>query len=262
MADNNQGNDEYVFTDIDVMSPDLMGEEDNLSNSARASAVPVDSERSDVKRNAIIVVVLVVVAMLVYKFMGSFFTTKTEPASTIVTETPVITPVVEPQPIIQPQIVTPVPSADTTALNQKISDMDVEQHNLRNSLNTLNNQLNSMSSNINALNMKISTLSQTVTVLTNKMDEQATQVSMLIAARVQQPKPRKIVHRVVVPQTVYYIQAVIPGRAWLISTNGSTLTVREGTNIAGYGIVKLIDPNQGRVVTSSGRVIRFSQQDS
>ncbi|HAF87135.1 MAG TPA: type IV secretion protein IcmG, partial [Legionellales bacterium] len=60
----------------------------------------------------------------------------------------------------------------------------------------------------------------------------------------------------------YYIKAVIPGRAWLIAANGSTLTVSEGTNIKGYGMVKLIDSTQGRILTSSGRVIRFSQQDS
>ena len=60
----------------------------------------------------------------------------------------------------------------------------------------------------------------------------------------------------------YYIQAVIPGRAWLVSSQGLTITVREGTSVPGYGIVKLIDPNQGRILTSSGRTITFSQQDS
>jgi intracellular multiplication protein IcmG len=60
----------------------------------------------------------------------------------------------------------------------------------------------------------------------------------------------------------YNIQAVIPGRAWLIATNGATLTVSQGTAIPGYGIVKLIDPVQGKVTTSSGQIIRFSQEDS
>ena len=61
---------------------------------------------------------------------------------------------------------------------------------------------------------------------------------------------------------LYYIQAVIPGRAWLIATNGSTLTVREGSTIPGYGIVRKIDPNLGKVFMSTGKVIRFSQLDS
>ena len=58
------------------------------------------------------------------------------------------------------------------------------------------------------------------------------------------------------------MQAVIPGRAWLIANNGSTITVREGTPIPGYGIAKIIDPIKGRVMTSSGKEIRFSQDDS
>ena len=78
-------------------------------------------------------------------------------------------------------------------------------------------------------------------------------------------QPKRVVHHINKPSAPpihYYIQAVIPGRAWIIATNGSTLTVREGTNIAGYGIVRLIDPLDGRIVTSSGQIIRFSQEDS
>ncbi|MBA3536672.1 MAG: type IV secretion protein IcmG, partial [Tatlockia sp.] len=81
----------------------------------------------------------------------------------------------------------------------------------------------------------------------------------------EKAKPKPVRRRLIVksaPRLMYFIQAIIPGRAWLIATNGSTITVREGTRIAGWGVVKLIDPIQGRVLTSSGRIIRFSQRDS
>jgi len=64
------------------------------------------------------------------------------------------------------------------------------------------------------------------------------------------------------PPAQYFLQAIIPGRAWLISTNGDTVTVREGTRISSYGVVRFIDAKRGRVLTSSGQVIRFSQEDS
>ena len=60
----------------------------------------------------------------------------------------------------------------------------------------------------------------------------------------------------------YAVKAVIPGRAWLLASNGSTLTVRRGTPIQGYGVVTGIDAVRGYVFTSYRKLIRFSQEDS
>ena len=61
---------------------------------------------------------------------------------------------------------------------------------------------------------------------------------------------------------VYFIKAVVPRRAWLQSRGGDEITVKEGDNIQGYGVVQSIDPNDGKVVTSSNKIIRFSADDS
>jgi intracellular multiplication protein IcmG len=153
------------------------------------------------------------------------------------------------------------PSPDISQIDQKMSAIDVNQQGIRADINTLNNQLSGISSNISNLNVKIENLTQVMTTLSATIEKQANQITALTTVK-KAPKVKKIVRRVIIPRRVYYIQAVIPGRAWLIASNGSTLTVREGTNIPGYGVVKLIDPNQGRVLTSSGQIIRFSQQDS
>lgn len=272
MAENNN-EDEYEFTDLDMMDMDSdelkAGEAKPLQDSAREN-----DSGTNVRRNALIVVVLVVLAMLAYKFMGAFFTPKTttpqsniQSAATDSTQTPVVSqPEATPEPVVsQPPATDNPPVAatpDISQVEQRLSVLEVGQENLRSELNSLNDQLGSVSSNINDLSNKINSLNQTVSMLSSKLDEQS---QKMITSSVRQ-QPKRVVHprvvRKVVPQSVYYIQAVIPGRAWLISTNGSTLTVREGTIIAGYGVVKLIDPNQGRVITSSGRVIRFNPQDS
>ena len=97
--------------------------------------------------------------------------------------------------------------------------------------------------------------------LSAKVDQQSREIEGLTIRR---QEANKVYHRGAQATHFpkYHIQAVIPGRAWLIATNGATLTVREGTAVAGYGMVRLIDPSQGRVTTSSGQVIRFSQEDS
>ncbi len=208
--------------------------------------------------------------MLIYELWGAFFskkTTDTEATTVppITTATPQPTPTQPPvtvpvQPVAPPPT-TPVQSGlDNAQITQKLSALEVSQQNLRSEVNALNDQLSGISSNVNELTTKITDLNQMLTTLAAKVDQQSSQIAILTARTAPKPPPR-VVHRGP-PRPVYYIQAVIPGRAWLIATNGSTLTVREGTQIAGYGVVKLIDARQGRVITSSGQVIRFSQQDS
>jgi len=56
---------------------------------------------------------------------------------------------------------------------------------------------------------------------------------------------------------VYYIQAIIPGRAWLKNEDGQTITVTYGDAIAGLGKVNKIDAENGVVITSSGAKIMY-----
>ena len=50
------------------------------------------------------------------------------------------------------------------------------------------------------------------------------------------------------------LRAVIPGRAWLVDTQGRTYTVAEGDVVGNFGKVTQIDSTVGRVMTSSGYV--------
>ncbi|MGQ3888118.1 type IVB secretion system protein IcmG/DotF [Legionella sp. CNM-1927-20] len=306
MVDKIQDNDEYEFVDYDTISTDPMGQDDEVVE--RTTRVRSADGGSHVIRNAIIAVILILVALVVYRFISSF-TKKTTPtdasiptittpadqpstATTNITTTNggiasnnTSTPVgAMPTSSIQTQqpqsaeiapvqtttsstttapttVTVSTPSPDVSQLDQKISAIDINQQGMRADINTLNNQLSGINSNISNLNVKIENLTQIINTLSATIEKQINQIAALTAVK-KAPRVKKVVRRVIVPRRMYYIQAVIPGRAWLIASNGSTLTVREGTNIPGYGVVKLIDPNQGRVLTSSGRIIRFSQQDS
>jgi intracellular multiplication protein IcmG len=163
-----------------------------------------------------------------------------------------------PQPI---QEVPAVHYENTSELTKKISAMELSQQNVRSEVDTVSQQVGTVNNNIDNLNNQIASLNQVISTLSTQMSKQTEEIGMLMA----RTQPKHIIKTQVkstIPQFLYTIQAVIPGRAWLIGSNGSTLTVREGTKISGYGIVKLIDSMQGRVLTSSGKVIRFSQEDS
>jgi len=273
MADNDQNNDEYKFDELDSFDNESMEtiETDSTSSKLAGQEVP---QKKDVKRNALIAVGLIIFVMVLYKIIGSMFFGKSGQESAkqsippVVQETPhqPIPAEVTPQPIQPEQPVQPVQSVvqeSDSVLKQKVSDIEVNEQNIRTEISTVGEQLGNVNGNVSNLNAQITKLNHVVGDLADQMKKQ----SEVIAVLMERTKPKPIRRRPIrqndtYQPPLYYINAVIPGRAWLISTNGSTLTVREGTKIEGYGIVKLIDSMQGRVLTSSGRVIRFSQEDS
>lgn len=54
------------------------------------------------------------------------------------------------------------------------------------------------------------------------------------------------------PKQIYTVQAIIPGRAWLKSDAGDTVTVAEGDVLRDYGRVTKIDPYDGVVNIDTG----------
>ncbi|KTD05650.1 type IVB secretion system protein IcmG/DotF [Fluoribacter gormanii] len=272
MADNDQ-NDEYKFEELDSLENESLDtSEFDTKSSAPARSVGMDPQKN-VKRNALIAVGVIVFAMLMYKFIGGMFSKSTPPKESI-TPAPVaeLTPTppqpvtqippepVQPKPVVQQQ--PPVVQVNNAALEQKVASIEASQQSVQSEVSSMNQQVGNVNNNVNALNAQITKLNQMISDLNNQVVKQSEVINVLIERTKPKPVKKIIRPRPLAPQIIYYINAVIPGRAWLIGTNGSTLTVREGTKIAGYGTVKLIDSMQGRVLTSSGRVIRFSQEDS
>jgi intracellular multiplication protein IcmG len=267
MADNDQNNDEYKFAELDSFE-----NESNENPEYGLETPPPKSQgsgsRVNIKRNALIAVGIIVFVMLMYKFIGGMFSSKTPvlpPEETPIAEAPITSTPVETQIAPEPIQAQPIQAQiqeNNSALQQKVASIEVTQQSVQSEVSSVSQQVGNVNTNVNTLGAQINKLNQTISELSNQVAKQSAEINVLMDRT--KPKPVK---RIVRPQQVneqifYYINAVIPGRAWLIATNGSTLTVREGSNIAGYGVVKLIDSMQGRVLTSSGRVIRFSQEDS
>lgn len=265
MAEND--NDEYHFVDIESTAPASVSEPEPTvdANTAFASAF---TGKTNVKRNALFVILLVVMMMVIYSVINKSSSNKNKevslvPAAVHVAKQRVASVVTQPVAAVSPSVRNEaVVVAD---VNQKLTTLTLSQQNMRAELSSVNNQLNAFNGNINEITTKMAELNQVLIRLTSNMDAQSREMARLLAqkATVKTPTGHKMAsHQVKGAALTYYIQAVIPGRAWLIATNGTTLTVREGTLINGYGAVKLIDSEQGRIITGSGQVIRFSQEDS
>jgi intracellular multiplication protein IcmG len=266
MADNDQFNDEYQFAELDAMSPDAEGGQP--APSAQGNQATTVGKQA-IKRKALFVVGLVFLLILVYQLVGSLFSGKKVTAKIpTVVSTSQQSSSLAPKSIVttQPSSAIPQPQLNSTLTdtktNQKLAILESTQQSMRSDVVAVNDQIGGIGKNMDAIVTKLTELNGVVAQLTTKVDEQSKELAQIRLQHRQVKRKHQPVHRAVARPPAYHLQAVIPGRAWLIATNGATLTVREGSIIAGYGMVRLIDPNQGRVTTSSGQVIRFSQEDS
>lgn len=174
---------------------------------------------------------------------------------------PAMVPPTQPQSMNFPPPAPAPEAALSPRLNETISNLTESQQSLQASISSLNSRLDDISTSMQNITDKMNGINQGLSQILSKLEAQSAELATLRARSVKPQSSIKPPSMGSAPSS-YYIQAIIPGRAWLLSSTGLTLTVREGTPLPGYGVIRLIDPNQGRVMTSSGKVIRFSQQDS
>lgn len=141
-----------------------------------------------------------------------------------------------------------------------IQTMQNQISSLAASMSKMENSLNAMNASIQGLRIQ-PTVQPTVIVKTAiiKQKRRIVQRNAFRVAGYNQTAGMMMA-RMRVP--LYYIKAMIQGRAWLISANGrTTLTVSSGDHLPGYGMVEQIDPYQGTITTGSGVTIQYNPAD-
>lgn len=141
------------------------------------------------------------------------------------------------------------------------------------SQNQLTQHLSQTKAQVATLSQNLTRLTSIVRQLSNKIDATDSEINSLGQnLNRQRALLKSLTDRVfhvsknsrnIEQKPVYYVKALIPGRAWLTRTlDGSTITVSPGDRVSRLGRVVKIDVNRNVVMTSSGRAIRFSPQDS
>jgi intracellular multiplication protein IcmG len=108
------------------------------------------------------------------------------------------------------------------------------------------NQSKETRDQVRALNARVSNMETQLSQLVQMLTRHAQQSSMGAPPSEAAPSPGPVV------RIAYNVQAIIPGRAWLKSDSGETLTVAEGDVIKGIGRVTKIDPYDGIVEINTG----------
>ncbi len=126
-----------------------------------------------------------------------------------------------------------------TQYAQKIADNEAENQQLRNQ--------------VQELNARISNMEVAFRQLTKIL--RGSNASSSGAASPRAAVPQTQAAQVSQPHSLYTVQAIIPGRAWLKSDAGDTVTVAEGDVLKDFGRITKIDPYDGIVDIDTGSKI-------
>jgi len=150
----------------------------------------------------------------------------------------------------------------TKNMNDDLAKIRIGEDAMNAKIASLNAENFKLAAEYQQLSEKVNKLSNQIDKLTSAVEDQSQSIMSLSIRKEYHPRsaPRKQVARQ--HYIKYFVKALIPGRAWLIAENGSTLTIRAGSVIPGYGVVTMVDVSKGRVLTNSGKVIAFGQNDS
>jgi intracellular multiplication protein IcmG len=249
---NKDNNEEFEFNLDEV---EVTGDPVSVDSIASPdSKDTIITNAPDVRKNALIAVGLFIIIILVYK-LGTLFFSKQG-----VEEIAKPAPVVASPDVKSVEVPQLAPVSDDNAVQKMVSTISLTQATLRSDVDNLGSQMTSLNTNLASISDKLSQLTSAMDGLNASLAAQEKRIQII--EQKLKPKVVKKTYKPRGPVITYAIQAIIPGRAWLIGSNGLTLTIREGQTIQGLGTIRLIDANGGRVVLTNGRVIKFAQDDS
>lgn len=132
----------------------------------------------------------------------------------------------------------------TSSSKQQIDDLKAAQDASQGQVSNLKNQ-------VSDLNTQLDTVSQNLQSVSGKLSAMQARAAKERAWRAQAKARHDAALR---HDKRYFVEAVIPGRAWLKAKDGSTVTVAVGDKLPGYGKILSINPYSGVVMTSQGRL--------
>lgn len=214
------------------------------------------------KRAFLAIIVIIVVIFVGYRFIRSASSEKkvsqVAPISAVTTTQKVKSSPVAVTITPKPSTIPSVTKKDITRLQQQhVAAMEVlkkQQSNTQASLHGVHQRISSIDAQMSSLqNLTQNMASQVKKV--QQVQQRQQQISQAVmrkrayarAARIRRLRRKKS----------YFVQAVIPGRAWLRGADGSAITITKGDKIPGYGRVVAIDPYSGTVAMSSGIKLRY-----
>jgi intracellular multiplication protein IcmG len=234
-------NDHFAEDTVQETPHEMPNDNAATTETSITSGLPaVFAKLWDQHKRALIVVGAAVIALIIFKVLHHSKATVVQPAPAITQAMPVAAPQPAPQ------------QAMNVATMQQLSQLSQTEEGSQQMMSQLQAQVTALKNSLSVANSTQAQMNQTINSLSYQIKDLADQVKQLQA---------KGIKKTVVPPVVFHIQAIVPGRAWLVGSDGSTETVSAGDKVTGYGKVLAVNEDQGIVLTSSGRTIVYGVND-
>lgn len=170
-----------------------------------------------------------------------------------------------PQQMQQQQGMNNVSSGLSPTVEKRVSSMEETNAELQAQIERMNANVADMQSTLASLASQIAAVNNAVQDLAGQVAQQQTRMQLETVVQ-HEKKARRASSgggksTAARQKTKYYLQAMVPGRAWLVSSRGAMTTVKVGDAVPGYGEVVSIDPNLSAVTTSTGDVITLNDDE-
>lgn len=167
-------------------------------------------------------------------------------------------PSMPPMNVAQPGVDTQIKDRITALEQQNTAMMNLLQTEYAQKIADTETQANAVRGKMDELTKRVNRMEASLTQITQLLQGvgRSQSIDAMGGAPVSIPSTAA---RSAEPRMTYSVQAIIPGRAWLKSESGDTVTVAEGDYLKKYGRVTKIDPYDGVVAIDTGsKVITLS----
>lgn len=214
------------------------------SNFSTASSAPNDTSTTffeRIKRQHIILgFIFIFLSFGIYKLLNGFFH--------VISKQHVAVKVQKPEPKLESSV-----EVKTDTTSSRLEGLVQGQLGIQSALQSLDSQLSSMQTTLASLSSQLTQVNDEIQSLHAAQDTLIQNQTKSVKKIAEKKKE--------VPKAIYYVRAIIPGRVWLTTQEGATLTLGVGDKLPGYGLVESINPDQGTVTLNSGAVIGYSPDD-
>lgn len=238
--------EEYQFPEGEYMdhleepsiTPQIEPEQDLAAEETKPSALAGIWEKN---KRTIVIIGAVVVIGVVFAIMRAVH----KPAEVMPVKTPEAPAVVQaPQPVIDSQVI------------DQLTTLKQDSINTSSAVQQLQGQVQQLNDSLAQSRSAQQQLAQSMVVLAGQMQQLTAEVKVLAQPK-PEAKPKSVVKADPSPVITFQLRAVVPGRAWVVGSDGRSLSVTIGDQIPQYGSVQSIDADAGVIITTSGKTIKF-----
>lgn len=250
MADENKGQEEYQYPPEEYYKGGEYLPDENLEPTE--DEVSQVRRRPGISRRLLFLIGFALAIVLVYLLLSYFNAQRnadlSQPTST--SATAAIPPTTQTVTTVQPTVPAQPVTVDNPATDAQVQRLTMQNQANQQTIANLQAQVQQLQSQLGDMTNTISSLGSQIQILVNEI--RAIGLDRAVAGR----------STAITQGIVYHLKALVPGRAWLEAPNGRATTVTIGDRLPGYGIIQMINTNQGIVTTSSGAVIEYGPKDN